>query len=349
MTDNTFAFVFVTIIGFLVYAINERSIQQIKNEASKNSEQYTHIKELHQSIYKVTDRLNVHSHELFANAENFSLQSQTQASSVEEGSATSEDILAGINNVNSTIEVTGKSLNSLVEKINSLSKEINEASDRTGSTRDLAKNIAGIAEKGHGMLSTMAENLRNIHQSSGMMTGIIEMIADISDQTNLLSLNAAIEAARAGEYGRGFAVVADQISKLADQTSSSIKEISNLIKTIISEISKGLSTVDETADTIKEIVDGINTLSESVTSVAHLMEKQNLVNQSVIEDTISVTELSGSISTAVEEQKTAMQDMTNLINSLNDISQNFAEGSSDIQVRSQDMKEMVQSLTELVV
>lgn len=349
VTDNTFAFVFVTIIGFLVYAINERSIQQIKNEASKNSEQYTHIKELHQSIYKVTDRLNVHSHELFANAENFSLQSQTQASSVEEVSATSEEILAGINNVNSTIEVTGKSLNSLVEKINSLSKEINEASDRTGSTRDLAKNIAGIAEKGHGMLSTMAENLRNIHQSSGMMTGIIEMIADISDQTNLLSLNAAIEAARAGEYGRGFAVVADQISKLADQTSSSIKEISNLIKTIISEISKGLSTVDETADTIKEIVDGINTLSESVTSVAHLMEKQNLVNESVIEDTISVTELSGSISTAIEEQKTAMQDMTNLINSLNDISQNFAEGSSDIQVRSQDMKEMVQSLTELVV
>jgi len=348
MTDNSFALLFVTLIGYLVYSINERSLNQAKNEARKNSEQYTHIKELHESISITTEKLETHSSELSLNAADFSKQSQDQASSVEEVSATSEEILAGINNVNTSIEKTNASLNSLMDKIKSLSSEIRDVSLKTGSTQDLTKSIAGVAQKGHSMLSTMAENLRNVRQSSGMMTGIIEMIGDISDQTNLLSLNAAIEAARAGEYGRGFAVVADQISKLADQTSSSIQDISNLIQTITSEISQGLSTVDETANTIKEIVDGVNTLSESVASVADLMEKQSRVNQSVTDDTVLVTELSDSISIAVEEQKTAMIEMTNLINGLSEISQNFAAGSNDIQLRSHDMKEMVHGLRNLV-
>ena len=70
--------------------------------------------------------------------------------------------------------------------------------------------------------------IQSIGESSKQIADTLSMIKDISDQINLLALNASIEAARAGDAGRGFAVVADEISKLADQTAGSIKAIDSL-------------------------------------------------------------------------------------------------------------------------
>ena len=91
--------------------------------------------------------------------------------------------------------------------------------------------------------------------SSREMMGIVDIINDISEKINLLSLNAAIEAARAGDAGRGFAVVADEISKLADQTAISIKEIDRLIKVNNDEITAGGDNIDSAIDTISACSD----------------------------------------------------------------------------------------------
>jgi hypothetical protein len=97
---------------------------------------------------------------------------------------------------------------------------------------DIASNLHNVAET----TQETAHSVENLNERAGQIGGIVMLIKEIADQTNLLALNAAIEAARAGEQGRGFAVVADEVRKLAERTSTATSEISTLVASIQSEI-----------------------------------------------------------------------------------------------------------------
>ena len=136
----------------------------------------------------------------------------------------------------------------VLESLNSVSSKINDSVLKM----EILENQVLQTHEGEMHLS---ENLNALNSNAEDIKGILNIISDISDKTNLLALNAAIEAARAGEHGRGFAVVADEVRKLAESTQKSLTEINASVNIIVQSISDASSNVETNATSALELVE----------------------------------------------------------------------------------------------
>ncbi len=139
---------------------------------------------------------------------------------------------------------------SLLNLANELKEEKNNALDASSTSinsrsamEQITRNLLVMAQK----TQSTASSVDQLSQRADQIGGIIKLIKEIADQTNLLALNAAIEAARAGEQGRGFAVVADEVRKLAERTAQATNEISSLVSSIQSETGHARDEMEQNA------------------------------------------------------------------------------------------------------
>jgi predicted nucleic acid-binding Zn-ribbon protein len=151
-------------------------------------------------------------------------------------------------------------------------------SGETANTQTVVKRLSDHIDNLAGRAHKSAGAIDQLHEHTGRINGIVQLIKEIADQTNLLALNAAIEAARAGEQGRGFAVVADEVRKLAERTASSTSEIS----TLVTDVQARASSLKNEAQVNPEELAAMRTDGESAFSgIGHLLSMTEHMTQTI--------------------------------------------------------------------
>ncbi len=275
-------------------------------------------------FYEITRNLKLATVDLVEMANNIRATSrevsddnQTQASTIEEFSASVEEITTSIEmiakNVNTQYQKTDEVFHS-IEKFDLSMKKILENTEQAEQVAEVSyQNVAEI----EGNITATVEEIKSIEESSLKVADTLSVIKDISDQINLLSLNASIEAARAGDAGRGFAVVADEVGKLAERTNTEAKQIETLILESGRRVNEGIEVIRQISDSIHKMMDSVRNTSDIIVGIA--FHSKSFVDDvgKVFMEVKSLTDLSNENAVATEEQLHTTKEVIAAIDQMN--------------------------------
>jgi methyl-accepting chemotaxis protein len=292
------------------------------------------------------DEVTSTMHEMSINVQNVVKNTQMQASSVSETSASIDQMVTSIQRVADTSKI-------LLDICQRSREEVEAGIITMDKTTDgLNRTSAAIRASGE-IIIVLGRRADDIGK-------IIEVIDDLAEQTNLLALNAAIEAARAGEHGLGFAVVAEEVRKLAEKSTQSTKEISDLIQGIQKEAREAVENMQKSTSMVQEgllLGNDLNTalgkISNVVTEVYKFAQEiggatteQSHGSSQIAKATSRLTEITQEINSSVEEQASGAQAVVRAMEKMRELVQQSTSSSTELAAAAEQMSKLSRALLD---
>ncbi len=303
-------------VGQLAGAFNNMTqviLKNMQSEIDKSNRMVVSVKEAIQ-------QLSTSANELMAISAQQASGSTEQAAAVQQATTTSEEIAA-----------TARQVSENAGRVESLAD--NAAVSSSDGQFAVSSAVEGMSQL-KDQVQSIAEAMLELGDNSQKIGGIIDIIDEISDQTNLLSLNAAIEAAGAGEAGKRFSVVANEVRRLADRTA----DATNQVKVLIVQIQQATnSTIMLTEEGSK----GVDAASSLVANISEALEK---ITSAVTETTSAASE----IKLMTQQQTTASEQMTETIVEVRDVAIQVAASSQETTQSISELTSLAERLQDLV-
>jgi methyl-accepting chemotaxis protein len=227
-----------------------------------------------------------------------SQRTQEQAATVEETSATVEQLVSNVNqNASNTQRADG-----------------------------LAKEAVAVAVDGGETVERTTQAMNDMAEGSRKIVEMMDLINEITFQTNLLSINAAVEAARAGEQGRGFAVVANEVRNLAKRSSDASKDIQSLVRDIMEQVNTGKEWVAQLENGFKEIIQTIKQVSDALSEISLATQESSRGIEQIGQGVEELSDVTEHNATLVDELASATEQLNEKAALLQHMTEKFSLG-----------------------
>ena len=334
--------------GDFTVTVNSKGHDEIA-VMSRSLERFIHsMKEMISSMGNISSRLGTQAD----TSDNMSRQMETAASIQSES----------MGELNSTVDQLSLSVYEIAENATKLAGVVADTKEDSNNVEQKMQETVDVSKKGRQDMERVGRELDNIRASirnleeavnkvgtaSGEIVAIVQLIGNIAEETNLLSLNASIEAARAGEAGRGFAVVASEIGKLANNSTDSVEHISKLIGEVNSLVADAVRQTGNSADDIGKSSGLIHTAIDTFEKIFVNIQETSELIENMVGKINEVDEVAANVAAISEEQAASSDEILATSENMLEQAKGIAKNSANVAEESKSLTASSEELADQV-
>ncbi len=264
---------------------------------------------LNETLSGRISQIEISSGEMSRSLDMIHAKIQEENNQIIEASSALEEISANTSSLSTQIGMQAESVSTTSAAVEEMAASILNVARVAESRQDVTESLISMTRDGGKQIEEANAIVQDAVKNMGTMQEMIEVINNITSQTNLLSMNAAIEAAHAGDAGKGFSVVADEIRKLAESTAENAHEISDSLTILINKINETASVTRASGESFRKIEKEVQNFVQAFAEISASTKELSEGSREIQDSTISLLDITSNIKTGAQEMTLGANDI----------------------------------------